>query len=753
MSAAHPKSSPEDSPGICAEQMENLLQLQRDALDMVVLGRDTDEILDHLCLHTEKILANAVASIMLFDASRSHLVVRSAPSIPPQGIEALNGLVPGPSAGSCGTAVFSRKPVYVDNISADPRWAELCSIAAEFNLMACWSNPIFAANDAVLGSFALTSFESRPPSYFHKRLLQTVGYLAGIVLEREQQAQRLATVSTAFENMLEGVMVSDADHRIVQVNRAFERITGYSAREAIGQTPHLLNSGRQDAEFYRKFFATLEKRGEWQGEIWNRRKNGEIYPQWLSVKAVSDRDSKVSSHVSVFADITDSKESEHKLWQLAHHDALSNLPNRLLLTARLEHAIQRAHRTAGNLALLFIDLDRFKNINDSLGHRAGDELLQEIADRLQSGVHEDDTVARLGGDEFIVLLEDLPDANSAQRIADRIAGSLAQPLTVRGKSLVMTASIGISLYPKDADDTESLMQHADAAMYRAKAQGRNRIAFYAPELTREIQHRLDLEHDLRRALERDEFELHYQPQFSASDGQLSAVEALVRWRHPTRGLVPPGEFIGVAEESGLIGALGCWVTRQACRQVKAWFDAGVKPFLLAVNLSPYQLRGDCAHQLGEIFGQTGYPARLFEFEVTETLLVQDGGTGMQQLAQMRQHLGMQIAMDDFGTGHSSLSQLKVLPIHKLKIDRSFVADIPDDPNDAAIVKAIILMAHTLGLEVVAEGVETTDQHHFLCDSGCDYLQGFLFGRPVPAEEFSRLLTSGQLEIKPRCKNA
>lgn len=733
------------------KQVEDLLQLQRDALEMVALGRDTDDILDQLCLGAEKMLPDAVASIMLFDPSRSHLVVRSAPSIPQEGIEALSGLVPGPDAGSCGTAVYSKEPVYVENIPSDPRWADLCSIAERFNLKACWSNPIFAANDSVLGSFALTSFASRPPSYFHKRLLQTAGYLAGIVLEREQQAQRLTTVSTAFENMLEGVMVSDADHRIVQVNRAFERITGYSASEAIGQTPRLLNSGRQDARFYQNFFRALEEHGEWQGEIWNRRKNGEIYPQWLSVKTVRDKGNKLSSHVSVFADISDTKETERKLWQLAHHDTLSNLPNRLLLTARLQHAIQRAHRTSGNIAVLFIDLDRFKNINDSLGHQAGDRLLQEIANRLKAGVHEDDTVARLGGDEFVVLLEDLPDANSAQRIADRIAGSLAQPITLRGKSIVMTASIGISLYPKDAEDTESLMQHADAAMYKAKAQGRNRIAFYAPELTREIQLRLDLEHDLRLALEREEFELHYQPQFSASDGQLSAVEALVRWRHPTRGLVPPGEFIDVAEENGLIGALGCWVTRQACRQVKDWLGAGASPFLLAVNLSPYQLRGDCSHQLGEIFGQTDYPAELFEFEVTETLLVEDGGTGMQQLAQMRQQLGMQIAMDDFGTGHSSLSQLKVLPIHKLKIDRSFVADVPDDANDAAIVKAIILMAHTLGLEVVAEGVETKDQHRFLCESGCDYLQGFLYGRPVPAEEFSRLLTSGQLEINTGCQ--
>ncbi|MCG6966089.1 MAG: EAL domain-containing protein [Chromatiaceae bacterium] len=749
MSAVHPKTPLTDEPAIHTAHLEQLFRLQRDALEMIALGRATDEILDQLCRLSEELLPNSVASIMLLDPTRNQLHVRSAPSIPSAAVAVLNGLQPGPNAGSCGTAVFRNEPVFIDNVLTDKRWSGMLDIAQQFMLQACWSMPIKASEGIVIGSFALTSFERRSPDPFHRRLLDTASYLAGIVLEREVQAQRLRTAGIAFEHMREGVMVTDAACKIVQVNQGFERITGYSATEAIGQTPRLLNSGRQDSAFYRDFYRALDKQGEWCGEIWNRRKNGDIYPQWLSVKRVNDHNGVLSSYVSVFADITETKDSEHKLWQLAHHDALSNLPNRLLLNARLEHAMQRAHRTSGGLALLFIDLDRFKNINDSLGHQVGDELLCKIAARLRAAVHEDDTVARLGGDEFVVLLDDVAEPNDARRIAERIIERISEPVSISGRSLVTTASLGISLYPGDAQDPNTLLKHADAAMYRAKTQGRNRIAYYAPELTDEIRQRLELEHDLRLGIARQEFSLHYQPQFSTGDGRLIAVEALLRWNHPERGMVPPATFISIAEETGLIRELGCWVTETACRQGREWLDKGLPPFTIAVNLSPYQLRGDCAAYLRTIFERTGFPPEWFEFEVTETLLVEDGGHALRQLAEMRRQLGMHIAMDDFGTGHSSLSQLKLLPIGKLKIDRSFVMGLPDSSDDTAIVKAIILMAHTLGLQVVAEGVETMAQWQLLCDAGCDHVQGFLFGRPMPAEDLSDLLDRGQIDITAR----
>jgi diguanylate cyclase (GGDEF)-like protein/PAS domain S-box-containing protein len=750
-SASKTKTTSESEVQVPNGELEQLLQLQRDVLEMIALGHATDDILDQICLLSEAMVPNSVGTIMLLDQTRRHLDVRSAPSIPAEGIAALNGLRPGPNAGSCGTAVFTREPVFVEDIRTDPRWSGLLDVAARFNLHACWSTPIRVAEDDLIGSFALTSFESRPPNPFQRRLLDTGSYLAGIVLGREDQAQRLITAGIAFEHMREAVMVTDAQHRIIQVNQGFERITGYSAAEAIGKDPRLLKSGYQGPDFYQEFFGSLDEHGEWRGEIWNRRKNGDIYPQWVSVKAVHTGNGALTAYVSVFADITDIKESEHKLWHLAHHDALCNLPNRLLLNARLEHALQRAHRNSTQLALLFIDLDRFKNINDSLGHQAGDELLQEISKRLQGSVHEDDTVARLGGDEFVVLIEGVPDANAAHRIADRIIERIADPLVLRDKPIVATASIGISVYPGDAQDAETLLKHADAAMYQAKSLGRNRPAFYAPELTHAIQHRLGLEHELRDALAKEQFLLHYQPQFAASDGRLVAVEALLRWQHPVHGMIPPKEFIPIAEEIGLIGQLGCWVTETACRQAMEWHEGGSVPFVLAVNLSPYQLRGDCVTALMTIFDRTGFPPAWFEFEVTETLLVEDSGRALQQLTEMREQLGMRIAMDDFGTGHSSLSQLKFLPISKLKIDRSFVNELPDDGNDAEIVKAIIAMAHTLGLEVVAEGVETDRQHRFLCENGCDQLQGFFYARPMPAEAITRRLEEGQLEITSRCK--
>jgi diguanylate cyclase (GGDEF)-like protein/PAS domain S-box-containing protein len=750
MRAIKNKNLPDQGTQVSNQRLEQLLQLQRDILEMVAGDDSTDEILDQLCLLSEAMLPDSVGSIMLFDETREHLVVRAAPSIPPQGIAALNGLRPGPDAGSCGTAVFNEEPVFVENIPTDRRWQNMLDIAEQFNLRACWSVPIKMANGEVNGSFALTSFESRPPSPFHKRLLDTGSYLAGIVLEREHLARGLVTAAVAFEHMREAVVVTDASHRIIQVNQAFERITGYPQEEAIGQTPRLLKSGRQSKDFYGSFYRALDEQGEWRGEIWNRRKNGDIYPQWLSVKAVHDKAGNLAGYVSVFADITDIKDSERRLWELANHDPLCDLPNRLLFNARLEHAIQRAHRTSTQLGLLFIDLDRFKNINDSMGHQTGDELLKDVARRLQSAVHEDDTVARLGGDEFVILLEDIPDANSARRIANRIIERLADPVTAGGKSLVITASIGISLYPGDGHDPETLLKHADAAMYQAKTLGRNRLAYYAPDLTREIEQRLELEHDLRHGLARDEFSLHYQPQFASSDGRLVAVEALLRWQHPKRGMVPPNEFIPIAEETGLIGELGCWVTETACRQAMAWRAGGFEAFRLAVNLSPYQLRGECTETLMAIFERTGFPATSFEFEVTETLLVEEGGYALSQLTEMRRRLGMHVAMDDFGTGHSSLGQLKLLPIDKLKIDRSFVSELTEDANDAAIVKAIILMAHTLGLQVVAEGVETAEQHRFLCRNGCDHLQGFLYARPLPAEEITQLLTKDQLRITTTC---
>lgn len=727
-------------------QLEQLLQLQRDVLEMVAVGKPTDHILSALCTLAEAMVPNSVASIMQLESDGERLFVRSAPSIPQSGIDALNGLTPGPNAGSCGTAVYTEQPVFVANTLTDARWADYLDAVEQFRLLACWSMPIRTGNDRVIGSFALTSFETRPPDPFQKRLLDTGGYLAGIVLEREHYVEGLVTAAAAFDHMSEAVMVTDGNRRIIQVNRAFETITGYRPDEAIGQTPAMLGSGHQDADFYGRFYQQLHECDEWRGEIWNRRKNGDVYPQWLSVRVVRGGEGEIYRYVAVFADITVIKETERKLWQMAHHDALSDLPNRLMLRDRLEHAVQYAQRHGGRVALLFIDLDRFKTVNDSLGHPIGDALLKLVAQRLSAAIDEADTVARLGGDEFVVLVESTPDAAGALCLAERITQALKPPFPVSGKSIFVTASIGISLYPDDAVSIDRLMQHADAAMYQAKALGRSRVAFYSPDLTQSARRRLALEHDLRRAMDEGQFLLHYQPQFAIADGRLTGVEALVRWAHPDRGLVMPTEFIGAAEETGLIDTLGLWVAETACREAQAWREGSGVDFSLAVNLSPYQLDAGLVERMADIFRQTGFPATRFRFEVTESLFVEEGGSGLALLERMRDHLGISFAMDDFGTGHASLNQLKRLPIGTVKIDRAFIADLPDDDNDAAICRAIVLMAHALGLCVVAEGVETEAQRVFLQACGCDCLQGFLLARPLTATAIADLLCGGELDV-------
>lgn len=720
-------------------QLEQLLQLQRDILAMIVSEQDSDRILAELCLLSEAMLPNSVASVMLYDITHHHLNVRTAPNIPAAGIAVLNGLEPGPAAGSCGTAVYTQAPVFVENTRTDPRWASLRQLAEDFDLGACWSMPIVGRDQQILGSFALSSFEQRQPRPFHRRLLETGAHLAGIVLQRQTQDEFLQLAATAFANITEGIMITDADQHIVEVNAAFTEITGYSPGDIIGRTPRILSSGLEGSDFFHAMWQALGSDGRWSGELRNRRHNGEIYPQWLSIRAIRDAAGQPTHYVAVLADISQVKQTEHKLWYLAHHDALTDLPNRLFLHGRLEHAIKHAKRVHAGLALMFIDLDNFKYVNDSLGHRAGDEVLRGAARRLTDTLRQDDTVARLGGDEFVILIEGADEALEIRHIADKLLHAFATPFRLGTQDFLVTPSIGISRYPDDGQDGETLLQNADTAMYEAKRQGRNGIAYYAPAQTLAVQRRVTLEGELRRALEREEFVLHFQPQYRSASQRLAGAEVLVRWQHPDGRLIPPAEFIPIAEEIGLIRPLGCWITEQACSQASAWRRAGLAPFRLSINLSPHQLQETCADVLADILTRTGFPAADLELEITESLLLKQGSTAIIQLGRL-QALGLRLSMDDFGTGHSSLSQLKLLPIHRLKIDRSFVRDLTDDPNDATIVRAIIALGHALGLQVTAEGVETPAQLALLTHERCDEYQGYLFSRPLPAHEFVTLLS-------------
>jgi diguanylate cyclase (GGDEF)-like protein/PAS domain S-box-containing protein len=565
------------------------------------------------------------------------------------------------------------------------------------------------------------------------------------ITQRRQAEERLRQAATVIETTHEGVVVTDAEQRILMVNHAFCELTGYSEEEVLGNTPRLLQSGRQEADFYAEMWAAIGSTGHWQGEIWNRRKNGEIYPELLSVSAVYDPAGRVTHYVGVFADISRLKSSEAQLEFLAHHDPLTGLPNRLLLLSRLQHGVDVAHRENGQLALLMLDLDRFKDVNDSFGHPSGDELLQRVAERLLHRVRRVDTVSRLGGDEFTVLLEDLTHPQDAARLADGIITALSEPCRLsNGAELRMGVSVGISLYPDNGQTAVDLLQQADAALYRAKAEGRGCFKYFSDELTQAARERIELGSRLRRAIGENQLRLHYQPQVDIASGRIVGAEALVRWQDPEGDLIPPGRFIPVAEETGLISEIGAWVLRETCRQGRAWLDAGLPPLKLAVNLSPHQFRhGDISDTVAGVLRETGYPAAGLELELTESALMEREEAVVEMLDRLRE-CGVHLAIDDFGTGYSSLAYLKRFPLDVLKIDKSFVDDIPLHRDDMEIAAAIVAMGHTLGFKVLAEGVETAEQLAFLQSTGCDLYQGYLTSPPLPPEAFAELM-SGKVE--------
>lgn len=580
-------------------------------------------------------------------------------------------------------------------------------------------------------------------------------YVSGTIRdisERIRAEHHLRVAATTFEAQ-DGVTITDANKTILRVNRAFTEITGYSADEAVGKTPHMLSSGRHDPVFYQNMWDSLARTGNWQGEIWNRRKDGEEFPEWLSITAVKDANGKVSNYVGTFADITERKAAENEIAQLAFYDHLTGLPNRRLLLDRLRHALAGCARSRRYGAVLFFDLDNFKTLNDTLGHDVGDRLLVEVASRLQSCVRQSDTVARLGGDEFVVVLEDLDGSDSdqlaamqAEALAVKAQTLLAQPYLLdisvngeaRGKrSHHCSSSIGIALFDGKPVTAEDLMQRADTAMYQAKAQGRNTLRFFDPEMQAVVTAHAALEADLRMAIEQQQFLVHYQAQVDSA-GRVTGAEALVRWQHPVRGLVHPGEFIPLAEDTGLILALGLWVLETACRQLAVWAARPeTEPLTLAVNVSAHQFRRkDFVDEVLETITRTGANPQRLKLELTETHLVHNAQDIIEKMRLIKT-AGVGISLDDFGTGYSSLTYLKRMPLDQLKIDRSFVRDVMMDSGDAAIARTVVALANSLGLSVIAEGVETELQRDFLAGSGCHAYQGYYFSQPLPLEEFER----------------
>ncbi|EXJ15436.1 EAL domain-containing protein [Imhoffiella purpurea] len=599
-----------------------------------------------------------------------------------------------------------------------------------------WRIELMAGCGGRLGELGVEYDQPRPASQHECELILEFACLARLAISRVEADAKLREAAAVFESAHEGVIVTDLDSNIIRVNPAYTQITGYSAEEVRDQTPRILQSGHQDITFYRTLWTSLKTVGHWQGEIWNRRKNGELYPQLLSISTVYDPQGAPSHYVGVMTDISQLKQSEARLEHLVHFDPLTNLPNRRLLLSRVQHAIEQAGRKRKRVALLFIDLDRFKHVNDSLGHPVGDELLVALTERLRTRLREEDTLGRLGGDEFLVLLENLDRPEDAGKVARILLELLEEPFWLpSGPTLFIGASIGISLFPDDGDSVTELVKHADVAMYQAKEHGRNTYSFYTPTLTIAANERLELDARLRRALTNDEFVLHYQPQFDSMTGMLIGCEALLRWHSPEDGLVPPDRFIPLAEETGLIVPLGDWVLQTACAQHKRWLDSGLPDMVVAVNLSARQLQQhDLAERVAAILDNTGLPADRLKLELTESMIMLEGDRAIERLLALKA-LGLKLSIDDFGTGYSSLAYLKRFPIDELKIDRGFVRDIPHDRNDMEIAATIIAMARNLNLRVMAEGVETHQQMEFLTRQGCHGCQGYLLGHPLTAEEF------------------
>lgn len=569
--------------------------------------------------------------------------------------------------------------------------------------------------------------------------------LANSLALNQEARQQLRIAAAAFDSQ-ECMMITDRNGVILRVNHAFTETTGFSAEEAVGQNPVMLRSSRHDPSFYEAMKDDILKTGSWQGEIWNRRKDGEEYPKWLTVSAVKDASGEITHYVGTYYDVSERKRAEERIRQLAFFDQLTGLPNRTLLLDRLNQAIADTGRSGNHGALLFIDLDNFKTLNDALGHDKGDLLLQQVAERLKSCIREGDTAARLGGDEFVVMLKNLGErtehaAALADKLSLKILETLTQPYALGEQEHHCSASIGVTLFGGTNRSREDLLKQADLAMYQAKAAGRNTLRFFDPEMQVGITNRIQLERELRIALREGQLRLHFQPQVD-SLGRCTGAEVLVRWLHPERGLVYPNHFIPVAEETSLILPIGLWVLEDACRQLRRWADdPALRHLTLSVNVSGRQLhQPDFVDQVLAILQRTGAPPDTLKLELTESHLVNEVEKCIAKMNALTDH-GIQFALDDFGTGYSSLSYLKRLPLAKLKIDRSFVQDVLDDPNDAAIVRTIIALAETLGLAVLAEGVETHAQRDFLADNGCHWYQGYLFGRPVTAEDFEAFARS------------
>ena len=723
---------------------EQALQRERirgEVLEMLARGGELSDILNAIVHQVESEQPQVLCSILLLDKDDKHLHIGAAPSLPDLFNQAVQGFEIGVGRGSCGHAAATGERTIASDIQNHPNWAQYKVLAAQADLASCWSEPVFSSKGKILGTLALYQHQPAVPDAAQILLIEEMAKIVGIAVERKLDEEDLQLASTVFQASSEAIVITDANNKIIAVNPAFTRITKYDAAEAVGRDPKLLSSGQQGKEFYRAMWSTIETFGSWQGEIVNRRKDGDLYSEWLTINTVRDESGAVRQRIAIFSDITDKKRSEEIIWRQANYDVLTGLPNRRLFHDRLMQELKREERDQLSLALMFIDLDHFKEVNDTLGHEAGDNLLVQASKRIAGCIRESDTLARLGGDEFTIILPGLSDPKRLGILADTILQIIAKPFMIGESTAYVSASIGITLYPQDADNLTSLLKNADQAMYVAKGKGRNQYSYFTSSMQEAAQTRLQLSNDLRKALDGGQFEIYYQPIIDLASGQPAKAEALLRWHHPRLGFVSPAVFIPLAEEIGLINSIGDWVFRQAALKAKQWCSRKslLSAMQISVNKSPRQFITDESNLgLLDWLRTFDIPPSCIVVEITEGLLMDDRVEVQQKLLAFRD-AGIQVSLDDFGTGYSAMSYLQRFDIDYLKIDQSFVRNMVQNPGDHAIAEAIIVMAHKLGMKVVAEGVETVEQRDLLVAAGCDFGQGYLFAKPMPSNDFDRYL--------------
>ena len=704
-------------------------------LEMLAAQAPLCQVLDTIATDIETIYPGLLCAILLLDDEERQLRVAAAPGLAQSYRDGVAALVPSDAAGASGDGVLAallagRRVVLADCAGAPD--SALLALAGAAGLGACWSQPMHSSQGKVLGIFSLFQRQPRQPAPAELELLAEEARLAALAIDKSAAEARLQLAASVFTHAREGIMITDANGIIIEVNDTFTRITGYSHHEARGQNPRILNSGHQPPDYYAGMWKALIETGHWDGEAWNQRKNGEIHAEMITISAVRDAAGKTQNYVALFTDITPLKEHQRQLEYIAHYDALTGLPNRVLLADRLQHALAQSQRRGQSLALVYLDLDGFKAVNDQYGHQVGDALLVTLAGRMQAALREGDTIARIGGDEFVAVLVDLDRPRDCEPVLARLLQAAADPVPVEQQVLRVSASIGVTLYPRDGADADLLMRHADQAMYLAKQAGKNRYhLFDVDQDLAEKTYRESLGH-IRRALERGEFALHYQPRVNMRSGSLIGVEALIRWQHPQRGLLPPAAFLPVINEHQIGVELGEWVIGSALAQMDAWRRAGLR-LPVSVNVGARQLQqGDFVARLTELLAaQPALPPEWLELEILETSALED----MAQVSKVMhacRALGVRFALDDFGTGYSSLTYLKRLPVEWLKIDQSFVRDMLEDPEDLAIIEGVVGLAAAFRRQVIAEGVESVAHGELLILLGCAQAQGFGISAALPA---------------------